>query len=125
MTPGSVDAWVRVSSKSIVATLLATITQLLTIARPATAQVVDPTDSNFAIWGAPSLNRPIGPDDVVVQVAGGSGRTVALLADGSVASPIRDSCQGPIGCKVPSASSPRPANLPSTSIATCFGIQHP
>ena len=29
---------------------------------------VDPTGSNFAIWGSPRFNRQIGPDDVVVQV---------------------------------------------------------
>jgi alpha-tubulin suppressor-like RCC1 family protein len=75
----------RVSHAPIVAFLLTAITLLLTIVRPATAQVVDPTGSNFAIWGSPSFNRQIGPDDSVVQVGAGYLFTVALLSDGSVA----------------------------------------
>ncbi len=47
------------------------------------APQVDPTGSNFTIWGSPSFNRQIGPDDVVVQVAGGYDFTVSLLSDGS------------------------------------------
>ena len=48
------------------------------------APQVDPT-TNFSLWGSPSFNRQIGPDDVVVQVAAGSGFTVSLLSDGSLA----------------------------------------
>ncbi|MDA0975415.1 MAG: RCC1 domain-containing protein, partial [Planctomycetota bacterium] len=48
------------------------------------APQVDPT-TNFRMWGSPSFNRQIGPDDVVVQVAGGYDFTVSLLSDGSVA----------------------------------------
>jgi alpha-tubulin suppressor-like RCC1 family protein len=46
---------------------------------------VDSTGSNFAIWGSPSFNRQLGPDDVIMQVAAGGSHTVALLTDGSVA----------------------------------------
>jgi alpha-tubulin suppressor-like RCC1 family protein len=49
------------------------------------APQVDPTGSNFAIWGSPSFNRQIGPDDEIVEVAAGYYHTVALLTDGSVA----------------------------------------
>ena len=48
------------------------------------APQVDPT-TNFRIWGSPSFNRQIGPDDEIVQVAAGEYHTVALLTDGSVA----------------------------------------
>ncbi len=46
---------------------------------------VDPTGSNFAIWGSPRFNRRIGPDEVVVQVAGGCDFIVSLPSDGLVA----------------------------------------
>ncbi|MCP4833619.1 MAG: hypothetical protein GY895_02545, partial [Phycisphaera sp.] len=45
---------------------------------------VDPT-TNFRMWGTPSFNRQIGPDDEIVEVAAGYYHTVALLTDGSVA----------------------------------------
>ncbi|MCP4741877.1 MAG: hypothetical protein GY871_06555, partial [Actinomycetales bacterium] len=55
-------------------------------ATSATAQDgLDPTGSNVRIWGEIGFNGKIGPDDEVVQVAGGWRHTVAVLADGSVA----------------------------------------
>ena len=53
------------------------VLMLLASAHTAHAQV-DPT-TNFRMWGSPSFNRQIGPDEVVVQVAGGSYHTIALL----------------------------------------------
>ncbi|MCP4498210.1 MAG: hypothetical protein GY825_15725, partial [Phycisphaeraceae bacterium] len=55
-------------------------------AATATAQgVLDATGSNVRAWGSMSFNRPIGPDDEVVQLAAGYGHTAALLSDGSIA----------------------------------------
>jgi hypothetical protein len=83
--PAGVCARTQVWHEGIVVILLSAIALLLTVTRPATAHVEDPTGSNFRIWGSPSFNRQIGPDDVVVQGAGGYAHTVALLSDGSVA----------------------------------------
>ena len=58
------------------------VLMLLAFAHTAHAQV-DPT-TNFRMWGSPMFNRQIGPDDVVVQVAGGQYHTIALLEDGTV-----------------------------------------
>ncbi|MCP4837641.1 MAG: hypothetical protein GY895_23095, partial [Phycisphaera sp.] len=70
----------------LILTLIANLLAVLGLASTAqAAPQVDPTGSNFAIWGSPSFNRQIGPDDVVVQVVGGSGFTVSLLVDGSLA----------------------------------------
>ncbi|MCP4070048.1 MAG: hypothetical protein GY741_17375, partial [Phycisphaeraceae bacterium] len=46
---------------------------------------LEATGSNIRAWGSMSFNRPIGPDDEVVQLAAGYGHTAALLSDGSIA----------------------------------------
>ena len=46
---------------------------------------LEATGSNVRAWGSMSFNRPIGPDDEVVQLAAGYNHTVVLLSDGSIA----------------------------------------
>ena len=66
--------------------MLALVFAVVLPATSATAQDgLDSTGSNFRIWGEIGFNGKIGPDDEVVQVAGGWRHTVAVLADGSVA----------------------------------------
>ena len=78
------------------------VLMLLASAHTAHAQV-DPT-TNFRMWGSQMFNRQIGPDDVVVQVAGGFYYTIALLEDGSVAcwgSNVEGQCDVPSGVGTP------------------------